>query len=245
MRFAWVLSGLLWAASAGGEALYRLPWPEGLSFMFTQAPGGRVTSHFTKATLHAVDIAMPAGMPVLAARAGVVEALEAGQGATPDEEPTSYEGNFVRVRHDDGTGATYAHLKHRSVVVGPGDAVQAGQMLGLSGASGDVLRPHLHFAVTRVVKNASGWPEEVSLPVKFYVGTPPVTFEPRAAMRVRSNYSTAAEGPRMAIDYAPLVPWRPPVLKPDEEAAAWAELAALLALGLLGMAWFWRFSRKP
>src|SRR5678810_790936 len=113
MRQASLMAGLLWTAFAGAEVLYRLPWPEGLSYMFTQVPDGRITSHFTKATLNAVDIAMPAGVTVLSARAGVVEALEAEQGA--DDEPATYEGNFVRVRHEDGTAAVYAHLQYRSV----------------------------------------------------------------------------------------------------------------------------------
>src|SRR5689334_3853976 len=131
--------GLLWTALAGAEEIvYRLPWPEGLSFMFTQAPGGRITSHFTQATLHAVDIGMPEGMPVLAARAGVVEAVEERQGASPLEDPLTYEGNFVRVRHDDGTAALYAHLRNRGVVVEARQVVRAGQLLGYSGASGDV-----------------------------------------------------------------------------------------------------------
>ena len=70
MRIACLAIGLLCTALAHAEVLYRLPWPEGLSFMFSQAPGGRVTSHFTQATLHAVDIAMPQGVPILAARGG-------------------------------------------------------------------------------------------------------------------------------------------------------------------------------
>src|SRR3954453_17871535 len=110
MRIACPPIGLVWALAASAEALYRLPWPEGLSFMFTQAPGGKVTSHFTKATLHAVDIAMPVGVPVLAARGGIVEAVETHHGAGPEEEAFSYEGNLVRVRHGDGTAAIYAHL---------------------------------------------------------------------------------------------------------------------------------------
>src|SRR2546423_10067353 len=105
MRLVCLAIGLLWGASAGAEVLYRVPWPEGLSFMFTQAPDGRITSHFTNATLHAVDIAMPLGVPVLAARAGIIEALEDGQSDSGENEPLSYEGNFVRVRHDDGTSA--------------------------------------------------------------------------------------------------------------------------------------------
>lgn len=238
------MAGLLWTAVAGAEAFYRLPWPDGLSFMFTQVPDGRITSHFTRATLNAVDIAMPAGVPVLSARAGVVEAVEDGQGATPDEEPATYEGNFVRVRHDDGTFAIYAHLLYHSVAVAPGEAVRTGQVLAQSGVSGDATRPHLHFAVTRVQKNSAGWPEEISLPVTFYVGVPAVAFAPRAAMTVKANYSGAAEPPRTPREHAPLVPWRRAELRPGEEPGAWLELALWLAAGVAGMAWFWRFSRE-
>src|SRR5262245_27689132 len=181
MRAACLAVGLLWPAFAGGEVLYRLPWPDGLSFMFTQAPGGRVTSHFTKATLHAVDIAMPEGVPVLAARGGTVEEVEAFHGAHPDDEPVSYEGNFVRVRHADNTAAIYAHLRHQGVLVAPGDSVASGQMLGSSGATGDVLYAHLHFAVVRITES-SGSREEVSVPVQFYVGAPPVPFRARTAV---------------------------------------------------------------
>jgi len=170
--------GLLWTALAGAEELYRLPWPDGLTFMFTQAPGGRVTSHFTQSTLHAVDIAMPEGVPVVAARDGVVEAAEAFHAASPEEEPATYEGNFVRVRHADGTAALYAHLKHQGVAVAVSDAVRSGQLLGYSGSSGDVREAHLHFAVLR---------DGVSLPIRFYVGVPPVVFQPRAALRVMAN----------------------------------------------------------
>jgi murein DD-endopeptidase MepM/ murein hydrolase activator NlpD len=159
MRIVRIGIGLLWAASAAAEVHYRLPWAEGRSFMFTQVPGGQITTHFSKATLHAVDIAMPEGVPVLAARAGIVEAVQAHHRAGPDEEPLTYEGNFVRVRHADGTAATYAHLGHQSVAVAVGEPIAAAQLLGYSGASGDVVAPHLHFVVTRVQENSAGWRE--------------------------------------------------------------------------------------
>jgi murein DD-endopeptidase MepM/ murein hydrolase activator NlpD len=243
MRVAWLAIGLLWAGSLNAETLYRLPWADGRSFMFTQAPGGRITSHFTKATLNAVDIAMPEGTPVVAAREGVVESMEMHQGASADEEPLTYEGNFVRVRHADGTAAIYAHLKYRGVVVAVGDAVTSGQLLGYSGATGDVEEPHLHFAVIRTQRNSAGWQEEVSVPVKFYVGVPPMPFSPRTAQRVTANYSGAAEAPR-APSEARLLPWKPRVLEPGEEVRAWATLALWLACAIAGFAWFWKFSRK-
>jgi murein DD-endopeptidase MepM/ murein hydrolase activator NlpD len=242
VRLACLAIGVLWCAWAGAEPPYRLPWPEGLSFTFSQAPGGRITTHFTKATLHAVDIAMPEGTPILAARAGVVEALEARHGARAEEEPLTYEGIFVRVRHADGTAAIYAHLRYRGVEVAVGESVQAGQLLGHSGVSGDVEVPHLHFSVVRTMKNSSGWQEDVSIPVKFYVGVPPVAFAPRAAVRVAANYSGAAEPPRAPSD-ARLLPWPRPKLEPGEEPAAWGALALWLAFGVAGLAWFWRFTR--
>ena len=243
MRLACLAIGLVWAASAGAETLYRLPWADGHSFMFTQVPGGRITSHFTKATLHAVDIAMPEGMPVVAAREGLVEALEAHHGATADEEPLSYEGNFVRVRHVDASAATYAHLKHGGITVALGESVGVGQLLGYSGATGDVEEPHLHFVVTRIEKNSSGWQEEVSVPVKFYIGVPPVAFSPRTAVRVTANYSGIAEAPR-APSETPLFPWKRPTLEPGEEARAWALLALWLASGVGALVWFWKFAKQ-
>lgn len=243
MRLACLVFSLLSAGSAGADVLYRLPWPEGLSFMFTQVDDGRVTTHFTKARLHAVDIAMPVGVSVLAARSGVVEAFEANQGSGPEDEPLSYEGNFVRVRHEDGTAATYAHLALHGVAVAVGEHVRAGQLLGHSGASGDVAEPHLHFVVTRIDRNASGWSEEVSMPIRFYVGEPPIAFVPRAALTATAKYSGPARAPRAPSEWQPLVPWKPATLGVWDEVRAWCLLAAWLAFGIGGMAGFWKFSR--
>ena len=243
MRGACLALGILWAASAAAEPLYRLPWAEGRSFMFTQVPGGRITTHFTKSTLHAVDIAMPVGVPIVAARDGVVEAQEERHGASGEEEPATYEGNFVRVRHADATAATYAHLAHRGIAVAVGERVVAGQLLGHSGATGDAHEPHLHFVVTRTLKNSAGWPEEVSLPVTFYVGVPPLTFAARPAVQVTANYSRAAEPPR-APSEARLIPWTRPSLEAGQEPAAWALLALWLVCGIAGLAWFWKFAGK-
>jgi murein DD-endopeptidase MepM/ murein hydrolase activator NlpD len=243
MRVACAAIALLWVASTGAEVHYRLPWPEGRSFMFTQVPGGQITTHFTKATVHAVDIAMPEGVPVLAARAGIVEAVQAHHRAGPDDEPLTYEGNFVRVRHADGTAATYAHLGHQSVVVAISEPVEAAQLLGYSGASGDVVAPHLHFVVTRVQENSAGWREEVSVPVKFYIGEPAVAFAPRAAVTVMANYSRPAEVPRAPSEGGSLASWKRPVLEAGDEPRVWGVLALWFACGIAGLAWFWKFSK--
>lgn len=241
MRVVCLALGLVLGTHAGAEALYRLPWPEGQSFPFTQVPGGRITTHFTKATAQAVDIAMPEGMPVVAAREGVVEAVETRHGASAEEEPLTYEGNFVRVRHADGTAAVYAHLKHRSAAVAAGERVAAGQSLGLSGASGDTDAPHLHFAVIRSVKNSAGWQEEVSLPIKFYVGQPAVPFSARAGLRPTAYYAGPAELPLFPSETS-LTRWKPPAPQPGDELRAWAEIAILIACAVAGWVWFGWFA---
>jgi hypothetical protein len=61
--------------------------------------------------------------------------------------PTGLLGNHVVVELDDGTFAVYAHLRHGSVRVCPGDRVAAGAVLGECGNSGNSTQPHLHFQV--------------------------------------------------------------------------------------------------
>ena len=82
-----------------------------------------------------VDIAMPAGQDVPSARAG--EVTFAGD--------VSGYGLTVVVKHDDRTSTRYAHLSE--ILVAPGDAVNAGQTIAHSGATGRATGPHLHFEV--------------------------------------------------------------------------------------------------
>lgn len=129
--------------------LYRLPFPDGKRFPVSQAFDGGHT-HNEDGARHAVDIVMPEGTPVLAARDGVVMAVErdfyrSGQ----DKERYGPRANHVRVLHDDGTMAVYAHLKLESVEVRPGEAVLAGDRLAYSGNTGYSTGPHLHFVIQR------------------------------------------------------------------------------------------------
>ncbi|GAA2085666.1 M23 family metallopeptidase [Kitasatospora saccharophila] len=54
-------------------------------------------------------------------------------------------GNQVVIKLADGKYAQYAHLS--SISVSAGQAVTAGQQIGLSGATGNVTGPHLHFEI--------------------------------------------------------------------------------------------------
>ena len=108
-----------------------------------QAPDGRF-SHVDVENRQAIDFSAPIGTPVIAARAGTVMQVEDRFGNTPGRLD---EANFVRVLHEDGSMAIYAHLARGSMEVAPGQHVAVGEVLARSGNSGYSSGPHLHFAV--------------------------------------------------------------------------------------------------
>jgi len=111
----------------------------------------------------AVDIAMPENTPVHAARAGIVMDIEEdfNQGGT-DVEKYADKANHVRILHDDGTMALYAHLALAGVRVASGARVRAGQLIGRSGNTGFSSGPHLHFVIQQNVGM-----KLISLPFEF------------------------------------------------------------------------------
>jgi murein DD-endopeptidase MepM/ murein hydrolase activator NlpD len=84
-----------------------------------------------------VDIAVPVGTPVAAMKAGTVEFAGEMRGY----------GLIVVVRHGGTLRTRYGHLS--SISVKQGDHVDGGQVIGLSGQSGNATGPHLHFEVER------------------------------------------------------------------------------------------------
>lgn len=105
-------------------------------------------SHSAAASRHAIDLRVAEGTPVLAARNGMVIQREHGfEGAGLDYEKFAQRANHIRVLHDDGSMAVYAHLQPDSVSVAVGRRVRAGQVIGRAGNTGFSSGPHLHFAV--------------------------------------------------------------------------------------------------
>ncbi|MCX4766435.1 LysM peptidoglycan-binding domain-containing M23 family metallopeptidase [Streptomyces sp. NBC_01275] len=82
-----------------------------------------------------VDFVVPTGTSLKAVAAGTV--VSAGWGG-------AY-GNQVVIKLGDGYYAQYAHLSQLSVSAG--QTVTEGQQIGLSGATGNVTGPHLHFEI--------------------------------------------------------------------------------------------------
>ncbi len=84
-----------------------------------------------------VDLAAPIGTPIFAA----------GPGTVTESGPASGYGQWVRIKHPDGSVTEYGHMFERFVAVG--DTVTEGQRIASVGNEGQSTGPHLHFEVHR------------------------------------------------------------------------------------------------
>ena len=126
---------------------YRAPFAVANEYPITQAfPMGN--THNTPDSRHAVDLAMPVGTDIYAARSGIVfEVASTNFRGGVDAEAYAAPANIVRILHDDGTHAVYAHLNWNTIRVRPGDRVERGEYIADSGNTGFSSGPHLHFVV--------------------------------------------------------------------------------------------------
>jgi murein DD-endopeptidase MepM/ murein hydrolase activator NlpD len=158
---------------------YRAPFALSQSFVVAQAPPLAIT-HRDAGSRNAIDIAMPVGTAVHAAREGLVINVAHRYFRGGLDVAVVDEANFVQVLHDDGTTAIYAHLQMDTIRVRPGQRVERGEYIANSGNTGFSSGPHLHFVV---VRNAGFRSESV-----------PVVFEGRggASVAPRSDVALTA-----------------------------------------------------
>ena len=127
---------------------YRAPFALARAFRVTQAAPVQIT-HRDASSTQAVDIEMPIGTQVYAARSGTV--IEVASRFFEGGVDRVRDANVVRVLHPDGTMGVYAHLNWDSIRVKPGQVVRRGEYIADSGNTGFSSGPHLHFAVQRNV----------------------------------------------------------------------------------------------
>jgi murein DD-endopeptidase MepM/ murein hydrolase activator NlpD len=145
------------------DYVYSLPFAAGTTHRITQGYDGKF-SH-TGPNEYAIDWQMPEGTAVCAARGGLVVKMKEDSdrgGASMKYDPYN---NYVLIRHADGTLGHYCHLKKGGVAVHPGQIVQTGDFIALSGDTGFSSGPHLHFSVF-MTRNGR---DRESIPVRFRV----------------------------------------------------------------------------
>jgi murein DD-endopeptidase MepM/ murein hydrolase activator NlpD len=129
------------------ERPYRAPFAVANAYPISQTFPIGIT-HTTPDSYYAVDFAMPVGTDIYAARGGIVfEVASTNFRGGTDPEQDGAAANLVRIMHDDGSHAVYAHLNWNTIRVRPGDRVERGEYIADSGNTGFTTGPHLHFAV--------------------------------------------------------------------------------------------------
>ncbi len=131
--------GLKYFDAAGAEV--------GTSFLRSPLPFYRVSSRFSKRRFHpilkhyrphlGIDLAAPAGTPVMAAADGVVVFAGWRRGF----------GRTVVIRHPGSIRSYYGHLSRFAKGVRKGAKVKKGQVIGRVGSSGMSTGPHLDYRI--------------------------------------------------------------------------------------------------
>ncbi len=134
---------------------YLLPWAGGEIHTVTQGEQTNFTHNGLAAYAFDFDLNYDT---VVAARAGKVTLVRQDSNAGGCNAIFSTMTNYVEIDHGDGTSSLYLHLAQNSVLVQPGDLVEQGQPIAISGETGVTCSgdnsapgPHLHFQVERTV----------------------------------------------------------------------------------------------
>jgi murein DD-endopeptidase MepM/ murein hydrolase activator NlpD len=161
-RVAWIIRPPVLVVSRGNR---------GMGTTFVPPVSGRISSDFGPraqpvagaSTDHkGIDYGVAVGTPVSASAAGRVIFAGVQSGF----------GNTVQIDHGGGLVTTYGHLSSINVV--PGQQVSGGQLVGLSGATGTVSGPNLHFglAVNGVLVDPESYLVQASLPAVLQTAAP-------------------------------------------------------------------------
>ena len=95
----------------------------------------RMFNNQLKSFHRGTDFRAPVGRPIMAANSGTVKLAKA----------LFYSGNLVIIDHGTGVFSLYAHLSQIDVIAGQN--IAKGRQIGLSGATGRVNGPHLHWGI--------------------------------------------------------------------------------------------------
>jgi hypothetical protein len=163
-------NGLYWFATntsdghvyAESTPIYKLPFtdPTGWNMGHGNWDDPHGGHDFSQA--YAFDFGHAEGAVVRAVRAGTVVAAASDRTCNVwNVQPgdpcygAPGEGNYVMIRHEDGTAAAYDHFQTNGVFVTPGQQVAQGQPIALSGNTGNSSGPHVHIDVRQYWNSGS------------------------------------------------------------------------------------------
>jgi murein DD-endopeptidase MepM/ murein hydrolase activator NlpD len=140
--------------------VYSLPFENKKKVFLIQAYNSKM-SH--KGEL-ALDFKVKKKTKICAAREGVVISAreDSDKGGLKPENMS--DGNYISIKHYDGSVAHYWHLLKDGVLINIGDTITKGQVIGLTGNTGYSAFPHLHFEV--IGNDGTGTIRQ--LPTRFY-----------------------------------------------------------------------------
>lgn len=133
-RFPEFVVGDTTPSSGGSQDGWVCPVPPG--WYFSSPFGMRLHPIWGDYRMHyGIDMSMDYGTPIYAARDGTI----AGCGWNDSM------GWYIWMDHNDGFETVYMHMTN--FIVGYGQEVSAGEVIGYMGSTGDSTGPHLHFGV--------------------------------------------------------------------------------------------------
>lgn len=121
-----------------GTTIGGLTWLKPTTYSRVSSPyGWRIHPVYGDWRFHnGIDLSASSGTPIVATRSGKVVVAQYSSSA----------GYYVTVDHQDGFQSKYLHMTH--YIVGVGDYVTAGQVIGYVGSTGVSTGAHLHFTIT-------------------------------------------------------------------------------------------------
>ncbi|MCG6147933.1 M23 family metallopeptidase [Leptospira levettii] len=159
IHYKWILGN--YHVAHNSSYIYELPFDSKLKVRVFQAYHGK-KSH-SGDNRYSIDFGLKEDDMILAARPGIVIDTEEKNSEGGFDPKYKQSANFVKILHDDGTIAEYAHLRYMGVVVKRGQNVDTGTFLGYAGSTGYSEGPHLHFEVYQPTKTL----RKKTIPTKF------------------------------------------------------------------------------
>ncbi|TGL56166.1 M23 family metallopeptidase [Leptospira kemamanensis] len=159
IQYKWILGNYL--SKHNSNYIYELPFDSKLKVRVFQSYFGK-KSH-TGDNRYSIDFGLKEDELITAARPGIVIDTEEKNIEGGFDLKFKQSANFVKILHDDGTVAEYAHLRYMGVLVKIGQKVGVGTVLGHAGSTGYSEGPHLHFEVYKPTKTL----RKKTIPTKF------------------------------------------------------------------------------